>query len=192
VATFCDKLDLTIIFDHILINMDKELLKPEFTTLIFTFHGIRVMIDNDLALLYGVSTKVLKQQIKRNISRFPPDFMFELNIEEKNELVTKCDRLSNLKHSSVLPMVFTEQGVAMLSSVLRSENAIQINIEIMRVFARLRSVLKENEDLRKEVGELDKKLNSVFKFLLEKLEALTHEKNKPRNPVGFKIKTNSN
>ena len=96
------------------------------------------MIDNDLALLYGVSTKVLKQQIKRNISRFPPDFMFELNSEEKNELVTKCDRLSNLKHSSVLPMAFTEQGVAMLPSVLRSPTEVQVSIEIVRAFVRLR------------------------------------------------------
>ena len=135
--------------------MNTQLLKPEFATLIFSFQGSSVMIDNDLALLYGVSTKALKQQVKRNITRFPPDFIFELNLEEKNELVTKCDRLASLKHSSVLPMVFTEQGVAMLSSVLRSENAIQINIEIMRVFARLRSVLKENEDLRKDVLELD-------------------------------------
>ena len=76
----------------------------------------------------------------------------------------------------------------MLSSVLRSENAIQINIEIMRVFARLRSVLKENEDLRKDVLELDKKLNSVFQFLLKKLEELSLERNKPRNPIGFKVK----
>ena len=168
--------------------MNTELLKPEFTTLIFSFQGKKVMIDNDLALLYGVSTKVLKQQVKRNISRFPTDFMFELNEVERNELVTNCDRLSNLKHSSVLPMAFTEQGVAMLSSVLRSEAAIQINIEIMRAFARLRSILRENQDLKREIGELDKKLNSAFEFLLKKLKALTYEKNKPRNPVGFKIK----
>jgi hypothetical protein len=100
---------------------------------------MKVMIDADLAILYGTATKVLKQQVKRNLSRFPADFMFELTLEETNELVTNCDRLRGLKHSSVNPLVFTEQGVAMLSSVLRSEKAIQINIEIMRAFARYRS-----------------------------------------------------
>jgi hypothetical protein len=86
------------------------------------------MIDSDLASLYEVSTKALKQQVKRNKSRFPDDFMFILNMAEKKELVTNCDRLRPLQHSTVNPMVFTEQGVAMLSSVLRSEKAIRINI----------------------------------------------------------------
>ena len=90
------------------------------------------MIDTDLALLYDVPTKVLKQQVKHNVQRFPEDFMFVLSTNEKNELVTNCDRLRNIRHSSVNPMVFTEQGVSMLSSVLRSEKAIKINIEIMR------------------------------------------------------------
>ena len=163
-----------------------KLIKPEYETLIFHFRGLKVMIDTDLATLYGVTTKVLKQQVKRNIGRFPEDFMFELSNEEKYELVTNCDRLSNLKHSSVNPMVFTEQGVAMLSSVLRSEKAIQINIEIMRAFARYRAFLKENEELREEIKALDDKLNHAFKFLLEKLDALHQGKNKPRNPIGFK------
>ncbi len=108
-----------------------EIIKPEYESLIFHFRGLRVMIDRDLATLYGVQTKVLKQQVKRNIERFPEDFMFELTNNEKIELVTICDRLSLLKHSSINPMVFTEQGVSMLSSVLRSEKAININIEIM-------------------------------------------------------------
>ena len=83
------------------------------------------MVDADLALLYGVPTKALKQQVKRNTERFPEDFMFELTSIEKNEPVTNCDRLSKLKHSSVRPLVFTEQGVSMLSSILRSEKTIQ-------------------------------------------------------------------
>ena len=98
--------------------MKHELIKTGYETLIFTFRGKKVMVDSDLALLYDVPTKVLKQQVKRNPARFPEDFMFVLSGNEKNELVTKCDRLSFLKHSSVNPSVFTEQGVAMLSSVL--------------------------------------------------------------------------
>ena len=93
---------------------------------IFLIRGQRVMLDRDLAYLYGVPTKVLNQAVKRNERRFPSDFMFRLTKEEKNELVTNCDRLARLKHSSALPSVFTEQGVAMLSSVLNSERAIEV------------------------------------------------------------------
>jgi len=167
-----------------------SLVKPEYETLIFQFRGYKVMIDADLALLYGVSTKALKQQVKRNIERFPKDFMFELSKNEKNELVTNCDRLALLKHSSVNPLAFTEQGVSMLSSVLRSEKAIQINIEIMRAFARYRALLRENEELKKEILKLDAKLNKAFKFLLDKLDALHQKKNTPRNPIGYKTDKN--
>jgi len=167
-----------------------DVLKPEYETLIFQFRGFKVMIDADLAILYGVTTKALKQQVKRNIERFPEDFMFELTKNEKDELVTNCDRLAVLKHSSVNPLAFTEQGVAMLSSVLRSEKAIKINIEIMRAFARYRALLKENEELKKEILKLDAKLNQAFKFLLEKLDALHSKAKEPRNPVGFKINKN--
>src|ERR1035437_8532197 len=116
--------------------MAEEVAKSEYETMIFTFRGKKVMVDYDLALLYNVPTKALKQQVKRNHQRFPEDFMFELSRLEKNELVTNCDRLSFLKHSSINPLVFTEQGVAMLSSVLKSDKAIKINIEIMRTFAK--------------------------------------------------------
>ncbi len=146
--------------------------KPEYESLIFQFRGLKVMIDIDLAILYEVPTKALKQQVKRNISRFPDDFIFELTIEEKIQLVTNCDRLQNLKHSSINPMVFTEQGVSMLSSVLRSEKAILMNIEIMRAFARYRAIIKETEELRKDIKNLDNKMNNAFKYLLEKIDAL--------------------
>lgn len=164
----------------------KSMIKPEYETLIFQFRGYKVMIDSDLAMLYDVPTKALKQQVKRNIDRFPDDFMFELSVLEKNELVTNCDRLGSLKHSSVNPLAFTEQGVAMLSSVLRSEKAIKINIEIMRAFARYRALLKENEDLKKEILKLDAKLNQAFKFLLDKIDAMHEKTNEPRIPIGFK------
>ncbi|MHC1774561.1 MAG: ORF6N domain-containing protein [Lentimicrobium sp.] len=164
-----------------------SLIKPEYETMIFQFRGFKVMIDADLAVLYGVPTKALKQQIKRNIERFPEDFMFELTKDEKDELVTNCDRLAILKHSSINPLAFTEQGVAMLSSVLRSGEAIKINIEIMRAFARYRALLRENEELKKEILKLDAKLNQAFRFLLDKIDALHQKANKRLKPVGFKI-----
>jgi len=99
----------------------ETLTKPGYEQLIFRFRGMKVMVDSDLGVLYNTTTKALKQQVKRNTTRFPDDFMFELSPDEANELVTNCDRFAVLKHSSVNPLVFTEQGVAMLSSVLRSE-----------------------------------------------------------------------
>ena len=165
----------------------REIIKSEYETLIFHFRGMKVMIDTDLAMLYNVTTKALKQQVKRNIERFPDDFMFELTDIEKNELVTNCDRLVTLKHSFVNPLAFTEQGVSMLSSVLRSKKAIQINIEIMRAFARYRALLKDNEELKQEILKLDAKLNQAFKYLLEKIDALHQTKNEPREPIGYKL-----
>ncbi|MEI6138759.1 MAG: ORF6N domain-containing protein [Mariniphaga sp.] len=165
----------------------EDIIRADYETLIFQFRGFKVMIDTDLAMLYGVPTKVLKQQVKRNPERFPEDFMFELSKIEKDELVTNCDRLSILKHSSVNPLVFTEQGVSMLSSVLHSEKAIKINIEIMRAFARYRALLRENEDLKKEILKLDSKLNQAFKYLLDRIDALHQKSNTSMPPVGFKI-----
>jgi hypothetical protein len=163
-----------------------HIMKPEYEQLIFQFRGVKVMIDKDLADLYGTGTKVLKQQVKRNIDRFPADFMFELTSEEKVELVTNCDRFDRLKHSTVNPMVFTEQGVAMLSSVLRSDKAIQINIEIMRAFARYRSLLKENEHLKVEIQKLDKKVNALFLHLLTRIDELQEKQKQPRRTIGFR------
>jgi hypothetical protein len=166
--------------------MDSTLIHADYQSLIFEIRGYKVMIDADLAALYETETKALKQQVKRNIDRFPDDFMFELTKEEKAKLVTKCDRLSNLKHSSVFPMAFTEQGVAMLSSVLRSKRAIKINIEIMRAFAVYRAMLIEDKSLRKEIKVLDEKINKVFRFLLDKIDALHQDKATPRKKIGYK------
>ena len=148
--------------------MATTIIQAEYQSLIFEIRGYKVMIDTDLAALYETETKVLKQQVRRNIDRFPQDFMFQLTKEEQTQLVTNCDRLSNLKHSSVLPMAFTEQGVAMLSSVLRSKKAIKINIEIMRAFAVYRAMLIEDKSLRKEIKALDEKINKVFRYCLIK------------------------
>jgi hypothetical protein len=110
---------------------------------------------------------------------------FELTSEEKEHLVAYCDRLKNLKHSSINPMVFTEQGVAMLSSVLRSPKAVKINIEIMRAFVYYRQILLKNQDLYKKVKELDDKINQAYRFLLNKIEINTSS----IEPVGYKLKS---
>lgn len=171
--------------------MRGDILKTEYETLIFLIRGKKVMIDSDLSLLYNVPTKALKQQVKRNKTRFPEDFMFELNTLERNELVTNCDRFKNMRHSSVNPLVFTEQGVAMLSSVLRSEKAIQINIEIMRSFARYRAIIKESEGLRNEINLLDNKFNKAFQFLMDRIDELHQKNNEPRKAIGYKYSDKS-
>lgn len=150
------------------------------------------MVDHDLALLYGISTKRLKEQVKRNLSRFPDDFMFELSQIEKAELVANCDRLVSLKHSSVNPLVFTEQGVAMLSSVINSETAIQINIGIMRAFVQYRGLLRETMELKDEISRLDQKINEIFKFLLDKIDGLHNSSVIPRKKIGYKLPGHKN
>lgn len=141
------------------------------------------MVDSDLASLYETETKKLKQQVKRNSQRFPIDFAFELTPEETKQLVTNCDRLRNLKHSNVRPLVFTEQGVSMLSSVLRSSKAIKTNIEIMRAFVFYRQIITQNQDIYKKIEQLDNKINNVFEFLLDKIESKRPE----TQPLGYRI-----
>ena len=167
--------------------MEERVIRGSYETLIFEFRGYKVMIDSDLASLYETETKALKQQVKRNINRFPPDFMFELTKEEKLQLVTNCDRLSALKHSSVNPMVFTEQGVAMLTSVLRSDNAVAMNIEIMRAFARYRAILSESREIKQKIENLDEKVNKGFQYLLKRINELSgsNEENR-KNRIGYK------
>jgi phage regulator Rha-like protein len=139
------------------------------------------MLDSDLAGLYGVETKVLNQAVKRNIGRFPDDFMFQLTEKEKNQVVTNCDHLARLKYSAVLPYAFTEQGVSMLSSVLRSKRAVEINIAIIRVFVHLREVLADNAALRKKLEEHDEKIKYIFNILGQMLQ----EPEKPKKRIGF-------
>lgn len=114
---------------------------------IFKIREKHVMIDRDLSQLYGIETKALNQQVKRNIERFPDNFMFKLNKEEFDELVTFCDRFNTMKHSSALPNAFTEQGVAMLSAVLKSNTAIKVSIRIMESFVRMRRFFISYHDL---------------------------------------------
>jgi hypothetical protein len=125
---------------------------------IFEIRSQKVMVDTDLAGLYGVQTKRLNEAVKRNAKRFPDDFMFQLSAQERDELVANCDRFANMKHSSALPHVFTEAGVAMLSSVLNSEIAIQINLQIIRAFIRLRRMLIDHEALRLAIEGLERRV----------------------------------
>ena len=118
---------------------------------ILVLRNQQVMIDRDLAELYGVDTKRLNEQVKRNIERFPANFMFQLEDKEKTELVAICDRFTTLKHSSSNPYAFTEQGVAMLSAVLKSETAVKMSIQIMNAFVEMRHFLQNNSRLFEEI-----------------------------------------
>lgn len=170
--------------------MSTLIVKEVIESRIFLVRGHKVMIDRDLAELYGVTTKVLNQAVKRNKKRFPADFMFPLLLKETKQLVTNCDRLKTLKHSSVMPHVFTEQGVAMLSTALNSERAIQVNIEIMRTFVRLRQILATHKRLASKLGTLEKRLDrhedkiqAVFEALRRLMDPPPSEK--PKIPLGF-------
>ena len=154
---------------------------------ILVLRGHRVMLDADLASLYDVETRVLVQAVKRNIERFPDDFMFQLT----------ADEFERLKSQSVIstppgrggrrtaPYAFTEQGVAMLSSVLRSSRAVQVNIEIMRAFVRLRRLLQQNADLARKLAALEKKYDSQFKVVFDAIRELMMPHPKPKRRIGF-------
>ena len=165
---------------------------------IFLIRGHKVMLDRDLAELYGVATKVLNQAVKRNIKRFPGDFMFQLTQIEKDEVVTICDHLRALRFSPQLPYAFTEQGVAMLSSVLNSERAILVNIQIMRAFTKLREILLTHKDLAKKIeeiekksarkfGEQDKKIRIIFEAI-KRLLTPSEPPEEKRPKIGFHTK----
>jgi len=145
----------------------------------------KVMIDRDLAELYGVETKILNQAVKRNIRRFPVDFMFQLNKNEKTQVVTNCDHLRILKFSPQLSYVFTEQGVAMLSSVLNSERAILVNIQIIRTFTKLRELIATNIKLRQKIDVMEQKYDIKFKKVFDVLKQLLMQDNKSKSKIGF-------
>lgn len=161
----------------------------------------RVMIDRDLAELYGVSTKRLNEQVKRNVKRFPADFMFQLNIQEKAEVVAKCDHLRVLRYSPNLPYVFTEHGAVMLASVLNSERAIEVNVRIVKLFDAMREVLQTNQHLLLQLEKIEKSLQTQGYSLRQHDEEIAalfelisqlrskNEPPRPRNPIGFKTKS---
>ena len=149
--------------------------------------GHKVMLDRDLAELYGVEVKQLKRQVKRNQDRFPADFMFELSKGEYDALRSQFGTLKRGEHSKYLPYAFTEQGVAMLSSVLRSTRAVQVNIEIMRAFVRLRQILASNAQLARKLDALEKKYDAQFKVVFEAIRELMRPPTPKRRKIGFLV-----
>ena len=177
---FMKKANLTTLPDEVLMNK------------IYVIRNQKVMLDSDLAELYGVETKQLKRQVNRNIERFPTDFMFELTKQEAE--ISRCQfgTLKQGENIKYLPYVFTEHGVLMLSSVLNSPKAIQVNIQIMRIFTSIRKALTDNTELRLIIEELRKKTDNntknievVFQYFDELLDK--KDKVKPRTQIGYKI-----
>ena len=174
------KANLTTLTDEVLINK------------IYVIREQKVMLDRDLAELYGVETKRLKEQVKRNIERFPEHFMFELTQQENEILRSQNATLRHGEHSKYLPYAFTEHGVLMLSNVIKSEHAISVSIQIIDVFVKLRRALTDNTELRLIVEELRKKTENntknievVFRYFDELIDK--NEKQKPRTQIGYKI-----
>lgn len=169
-------------------DTDLKISEEDLANKIFLLRGKKVMLDFDLALLYGVETRALKQQVKRNPDRFPGDFMFQLLKDEWMELITICDKFpNNIHHSPVPPIAFTEQGVAMLSSVLRSKKAIMVNIIIMRTFVNLRRLIDSNRELARRIDELEKSFDRKFLLVFDAIRALIRQENQPREKIGYKI-----
>jgi len=153
---------------------------------ILLIRGHKVMLDRDLALLYGVETRVMNQAVRRNIGRFPDDFMFSLTREEIRNL-SQIVISSSIKHAPNV-FVFTEQGIAMLSSVLSSERAVQVNIQIVRAFVRLRGLMASHRDLARKLDELEKKYDAQFKSVFDAIKALMEPPDgpEPKKITGFK------
>jgi phage regulator Rha-like protein len=173
--------------------MNKELIITEefIMSKILLIRDQKVMIDSDLATLYSVTTKQLNQQVKRNIKRFPSNFMFQLTEIEKEQVVANCDHLNKLKFSSTLPYVFTEHGTMMLGNVLSSDRAIEFSIKIVEAFIKMRefltndlSVKLEIEEIKKKLINHDKNIELVFSYLDEMMEK--HENKIERNKIGYK------
>jgi hypothetical protein len=153
---------------------------------IYFIRGKKVLLDSDLASLYQVKTQVLNQAVKRNWSRFPVDFMFQLNDLEASNLISQIviSSYGGRRHN---PYVFTEQGVAMLSSILKSERAIQVNIQIMRTFTKIREMIVSNKDLREKIEKLEKRYDKNFSIVFSAIKKLMTEEEKPKNEIGFNI-----
>ena len=151
---------------------------------ILILRGKKIMLDRDLAALYSVETKMLKRAVKRNIERFPDDFMFQLIKEEFDNL--RCQNgTSSWGGQRYLPYAFTENGVAMLSSILNSKRAIQVNIQIMRTFTKIREMLATHKELRQKIGEIEKKYDHQFKIVFDVIKCLIEPAQKSGKRIGF-------
>ena len=168
--------------------------KKPLESMILTVHGNKVLLDLDLAGIYGVSTKRLNEQVKRNIERFPKDFIFQLSAEEKEEVVAICDHLQKLKYSPYLPYAFTEHGEVMLASVLNNERAIRVNVQIVRIYLKLREIMLSNKDvllefekIKQQVSNHDEKILSILEYLA-RLNNRTQQESRdsPVKRIGFR------
>jgi hypothetical protein len=149
----------------------------------------QVMIDKDLAELYGVTTKRLNEQVRRNIQRFPEDFMFKLSEKEKAEVVANCDHLKALKYSSNPPMAFTEHGVVMLGTILNSDVAVSVSIQLVRAFILYREIVTGKQDVLKEIKKLEKKYDAQFRDIFDALDMLLESPKPKKRPIGFLLKS---
>ena len=153
---------------------------------IFLIRGHKVMLDRDLAGLYEVETAQLKRQVKRNIERFPEDFMFILSKKELENWRCQFGTSNSIKIGlRYRPMAFTEQGVAMLSSVLNSKRAIQVNIQIMRTFTKIREIIMTHKDLQRKIEDMERKYDQQFKVVFDAIKQLLTPSEKPKRQIGF-------
>jgi ORF6N domain len=180
-------------------DMTSTVIASRIESRILVVRGLRVMIDADLAELYGVPTKVLNQAVKRNAPRFPSDFMFQLNAQEKTEVVTNCDRLQKLKFSKAMPQAFTEYGAVAIANVLASNQAVEMGIYVVRAFVQLRQAASLHADLAKRLAELEQKTDRVamqhdafshntrtqLKQVFDALRQLMVPPDPPKRSIGF-------
>lgn len=180
------------------ISFDTEIIREK----IYFIRGRKVMLDRDLAILYGVPTKQLNQAVCRNIERFPEDFMFQLTKDElknwKSQFATSNSSDEVLrsqfvtlekgkgKYSKYLPMAFTEQGIAMLSGVLNSKRAIYVNIQIIRIFIKLRNMIDAYKELREKVEEMERNNENNFQEIFRIIKLILKQEEEPKNPIGFR------
>ena len=156
---------------------------------IFLIRGQKVMLDADLAELYGVETKRLHEQVRRNAERFPEDFMFRLTAIEKAEVVANCDHLAKLKYSPSLPYAFTEHGALMLGNVLKSERAVEVSLMVVRAFVHLRELVSGNKELAQKLNQLERKVGAHDRAIAELINAIRELmmplEPKKKRPIGF-------
>lgn len=169
----------------------KALLVPDEAVIskILLIRGRKVMLDRDLAELYGVATFRLNEQVKRNKKRFPADFMFRLTEEEKQRLIDEQEQYASLKFSPALPNVFTEHGAVMLASVLNSTRAIEVNIQVVRIFTKMREVLSAHKDIMLKLEQLERKVTAHdgdIQMIFSALKQLLNPPQEPRPRIGFK------
>ncbi len=172
--------------------MNLFLQSKHITERILVIRNERIMLDTDLAEIYGVTTKVLNQAVKRNLKRFPPDLMFQLTPKEKLWVVTNCDHLHKLRFSSTLPYAFTEHGAIMLANTLRSERAIEMSLFVVRAFNQLKSLLLTHQDVLrklKELGEVVGTHDQQLKEVIQMLHALFPKRSAKKRKIGFYVTT---